>query len=136
MKIKMAAPLCRLVKSLSAKKKTSYSRCVIYLNTKRDFNTGTTKPRVEDEKNLVSGKRCFLTLGIIAVSGLGYILYKWKNDLFNSIDLSRSLLPIVNAKTFFTADVSQNRDRYNFIADVVEISAPSVVYIEIKDQKR
>ena len=51
-----------------------------------------------------------------------------------------NLLPMPSiyaaSKMSFPADVSQNRERYNFIADVVEISAPSVVYIEIKDQKR
>ncbi|XP_043274199.1 serine protease HTRA2, mitochondrial isoform X2 [Venturia canescens] len=132
----MAAPLCRLVKSLSANKNISYSRCVIYLNSKRNFETGNRNAHSEDEKKIVTRKQCFLTFGIIAATGLGYALYKWKNDLFNSIGISRSFLPIVNAKSFYTADVSQNRERYNFIADVVEISAPSVVYIEIKDQKR
>lgn len=35
-----------------------------------------------------------------------------------------------------TNDLNGRRQQYNFIADVVAVSAPSVVYIEIKDGKR
>ncbi|KAK2577058.1 hypothetical protein KPH14_005873 [Odynerus spinipes] len=45
-------------------------------------------------------------------------------------------MPIVRAATVVPPGGSDHRSRYNFIADVVEISAPSVVYIEIKDEKR
>lgn len=44
--------------------------------------------------------------------------------------------PVIHAVSLPPSNGNQNRDRYNFIADVVEISAPSVVYIEIKDNRR
>lgn len=50
-----------------------------------------------------------------------------------------SLFPVLHAATPTTnADLSKKRLRqqHNFIADVVEVSAPSVVYIEIKDLRR
>lgn len=78
--------------------------------------------------------RNFLTYTFL-FSGVGYILYKWKNDL-NLFDSIKNFIPTIHAKSITTEDINHNRDKYNFIADVVEISAPSVVYIEIKDNKR
>lgn len=49
-----------------------------------------------------------------------------------------TIFPVLHAATPTTADLSKKRLRqqHNFIADVVEVSAPSVVYIEIKDLRR
>ncbi|XP_075986885.1 uncharacterized protein LOC142983748 [Anticarsia gemmatalis] len=40
------------------------------------------------------------------------------------------------AATEFKGDLKGRRQKFNFIADVVAVSAPSVVYIEIKDSRR
>lgn len=43
--------------------------------------------------------------------------------------------PIVSAATpFSTNNLAGRRQQFNFIADVVKVSAPSLVYIEIKGQ--
>ncbi|KAF7991193.1 hypothetical protein HCN44_002755 [Aphidius gifuensis] len=59
--------------------------------------------------------------------GIGYVIYKYKNNIINYIDDKIILIPVVEAAKLITTNVSENRERYNFIADVVEISAPSVV---------
>lgn len=77
-----------------------------------------------------------LTYTLLA-SGLGYAVYKWKDDIWEEIKrLSVPNYPVVHAVSLPPSGNDKNRDRYNFIADVVEISAPSVVYIEVKDTKR
>lgn len=60
--------------------------------------------------------------GILAVAAgvIGYISLKDK----------------LLAATVINNDLKGRREKFNFIADVVAVSAPSVVYIEIKDGRR
>lgn len=68
-------------------------------------------------------------------SGLCYAVYKWKDDIRERVKSFGVFnnYPVVHAVSLPPSGNGENRDRYNFIADVVEVSAPSVVYIEIKD---
>ncbi|XP_050449591.1 serine protease HTRA2, mitochondrial [Cataglyphis hispanica] len=82
--------------------------------------------------------REFLTCtALISAVGLGYVLYNWKDVIWRRIEnLAVPNCPVIRAVSLPPSNGNQNRDRYNFIADVVEISAPAVVYIEIKDNRR
>lgn len=64
-----------------------------------------------------------------AVTIIGYKLYKDNKSRF-------AFIPAVNAASQLSGSLSGRRRQYNFIADVVEAVAPSVVYIEIKDSRR
>ncbi|CAL1673570.1 unnamed protein product [Lasius platythorax] len=94
--------------------------------------------RHQGRKAYDSRPREFLTCtALISAIGLGYVLCNWKDDIRRRIEnLVVPNCPVIHAVSLPPSDGNQNRDRYNFIADVVEISAPSVVYIEIKDTRR
>lgn len=78
----------------------------------------------------------FLACALVSGSALGYAFLKSQEDFPSVQDVVNSFIPTVSASTINLMDVSQNRTKYNFIADVVEICAPAVVYIEIRDPKR
>jgi len=79
--------------------------------------------------------RKFLTCTAFAsAAGLGYALYNWSYDARQRIESLAVPNSVVHAISL-PPNGGQNRDKYNFIADVVEKTAPAVVYIEIRDHK-
>lgn len=82
-----------------------------------------------------AARKLLTCTALVSAAGLGYALYTWRNDLRRRAEgLALPNCPVVHAIS--SSDGNQNRDKYNFIADVVEISAPAVVYIEIRDNNR
>ncbi|EDS30374.1 serine protease htra2 [Culex quinquefasciatus] len=75
-------------------------------------------------------------LGTAALSGLisGLFLRTAEEDHDRQDRRKFSLFPSVSAATNFK-DLKGRRAMHNFIADVVDVSAPAVVYIEIKDTR-
>ncbi|XP_063702843.1 serine protease HTRA2, mitochondrial [Culicoides brevitarsis] len=71
---------------------------------------------------------------IYAPVGIAAFATLLAND--NIREIFPDFMPKVYAATKFSKTLTGHREKFNFIADVVDISAPTVVYIEIKDAKR
>jgi len=129
----MASPLLRLPWVSLAKKRSNISQFAIIVakqNAKtRAFHSQQQKWRMHEKSRL-------LTYTAFLFGGLGYVLCNWKDDIRRKIEnlgiLNYSVIHAISPPPFNCL----NRDKFNFIADVVEISAPAVVYIEIKDNNR
>ncbi|XP_011702884.1 PREDICTED: serine protease HTRA2, mitochondrial isoform X2 [Wasmannia auropunctata] len=79
--------------------------------------------------------RKFLTCctALASAAGLGYALYSRSNDARSWGITTPTVLDSHVVHAISPSDRNRNRDKFNFIADVVEVTAPAVVYLEIRD---
>lgn len=97
----------------------------IYYNLKPIFNSNSrclsrVIPNSDSRNSFQDNRNSYFCVVAVAAGIIGYVSLKEK--LF--------------AATAIVNDLKGRREKYNFIADVVAVSAPSVVYIEIKDGRR
>lgn len=132
----MASPLSRLPRTFLAKdgSKLSQFASIVLAERHQPGIRVLHSHRHQGRRTFDNGPRQFITCtALISALGLGYVLYNWKDNIRRRIES----LVVPNSPVIHAVSMSNNnRDKYNFIADVVEISAPSVVYIEIKDPVR
>lgn len=106
------------------------------VNIKRYILAGKTEnEQTTFDKNFNTEKESkgrFKWLTTMISVGLGSLLsYKYLTRSF-----SGSFPSLAAAVPTDNKAVKGHRDKYNFIADVVEVTAPALVYIEIKDSRR
>ncbi|XP_053975822.1 serine protease HTRA2, mitochondrial [Hylaeus volcanicus] len=131
----MAAPLSRFPYSVFKQNQFQYKQILIFSCTDRFSRYRNFTTQQEKYKIFNKTIKNILTYTIF-LSGFGYTLYKWKDSICSRFGSLANFIPTIHAKSINLEDINNNRDKYNFIADVVELSAPAVVNIEIKDNKR
>ncbi|XP_053669391.1 serine protease HTRA2, mitochondrial [Anopheles marshallii] len=98
-------------------------------NSSRPIKTTEQHGRNDNGWNI--HRKVGITMALTGV--LGLLVYKQLQTCGKQRGFSWAI-PAVSAKTDFTPKRSQRRD-FNFIADAVELSAPAVVYLEIRDRQ-
>ncbi|KAJ8670490.1 hypothetical protein QAD02_001749 [Eretmocerus hayati] len=132
----MAARVLMTARSVLRRKQVPHQQAsviAIHFQSLNNFS-GYSKRDSENQNSKKSSSR-FITYATLVASGFCWTIYNLKNEkgsVFH-VPLTKILVPTVHA---ISSNDINHRSRYNFIADVVEQTAPAVVYIEIKDQKR
>ncbi|XP_043493780.1 serine protease HTRA2, mitochondrial [Polistes fuscatus] len=130
----MTVLLSRVSFNILKKEYLSHVRPAIFLNADQLNQVRSNHLcRQENRINTRSGKH-LLTYTLV-ISGISYFLYKKRNDLYERFRDLNIGMPTVRSATIIP-NLVDYRERYNFIADVVAVSAPSVVYIEISNDKK
>lgn len=146
------------LKSLSLKQQTwHFGQRILFQNTYEtkftpnfvrllsNHNADTTSNSSSEQKSTIddainrAGNRNYLKPFIMSgvallTSFLAYKYYTTKDSGINPLQYLlgpsvKAAIPAPNEK------FSSNRKRFNFFADIVEVAAPAVVYIEIKDKR-
>lgn len=111
------------------------------LSTQRYFRTSALSNDIQKfdskkENNSGEWRKWFKPIAIssaLMVSGVCAFKYlQEKNGQTNGFQLKCLIPPIAAAIPTFG---ESNRSKFNFLADIVEMVAPAVVYIEIKDKR-
>lgn len=131
----MAIPLSHLSWISLKRSNLNLSRLTIIAFTKQYVQNSKFHSQEQKQRKHDKNPKRFLTYTALATS-ISCVLYNWKDDIRKQIKNLGTNLPTIHAISLPPPGVNVNRNKYNFIADVVEISAPSVVYIEIQDHKR
>lgn len=137
----MITPLSRLSWTCLSRRCTIPSRYATIVFAERyariqSFHSQQQQQQQERRASDSAAKTLLTSAALI--SGLIYVLYNWKDGIRERIAGLRNLgiCPVLHAVSLLPPSNGPNRNRYNFIADVVEVTAPSVVCIEIIDNRR